>query len=126
MNLATILVIEDNPKHLEDARAFLADKPVEVMFAQTYEEAKPLYDLVDGVISDIFFPEKEGLEESAMALQVAEDLEGNKKFVLNTAGYHHGDKYQEIYDLAVEGKWAFVDVYQRDRNAPEAIEKKMD
>src|SRR3989338_1368913 len=65
-----ILVIEDNTKHLADAKTFFAKEhkhpEVEVLYAQTLVEASETVDClggrdpgkekVDGIISDVFFP----------------------------------------------------------------------
>ncbi len=53
-----ILVVKDNAKHLEDARAEARKKMVNVDFATTYEEVKKLVRSknYDRIISYIFFP----------------------------------------------------------------------
>ena len=65
-----LLVIEDNPEHLEDARRYFSSlSDVDVSYATTHSEArsrmvefdseqrKDVKRNIDGVISDIFFPE---------------------------------------------------------------------
>jgi hypothetical protein len=105
VTISKILVIEDTPKHLADAKAYFADKPVEVVYASTYEEAKKLYDSVDAVISDVYFPESEGKEATDMGVEVALDLHGKKPFVLCTSGYHHGSKLQHVCSLGRAYGW---------------------
>ena len=105
VTISKILVIEDTPKHLADAKAYFADKPVEVVYASTYEEATKLYDSVDAVISDVYFPESEGKEAMDMGVEVALDLYGKKPFVLCTSGYHHGSKLQHVCTLARQLGW---------------------
>jgi hypothetical protein len=121
-----ILVIEDGPRHIDDAKAYFADKPVEVLYAQTFKDAlgamnhcgehehRPKDD-VDGVISDVYFPLREDSpwnEAEALGVGIAILLEKAKiPFVLNTAGYHHGPKIQWVYDLCKINRWDLVDVY---------------
>lgn len=157
MKLEKILVIEDNKKHLEDAKKYLADKNVEVLYASTMQEAKELYkeevqDMeavdalndqldegninkdeyskkyaktiryearVDGIISDIYFPLTDTApydKPEPIGVQIA--LEAKQlgiPCVLNTAGYHHGTKYEWICQLARSQKWPLIDASQ-DRN----------
>ena len=109
MSLERLLIIEDNEKHLADAKQYMQDKGLEVVYATTYEEAKEHYETVDAVISDIYFPERKEEYEQACGVKVAEDLEGKTPFVLLTAGYHHGDKYSEIFELAYQKSWIIVE-----------------
>ena len=53
-----ILVIEDNQKHLVDAKAVVAEMRIEADFATTYVDAKNMMEnnKYDGIVSDIFFP----------------------------------------------------------------------
>jgi len=58
-----ILIIEDDPKHLEDAkqetqRRIDAKEPIKVDYAATFKEAEDLMEKkrYDGIITDIFFP----------------------------------------------------------------------
>ena len=53
-----ILIIEDNQKHLVDAKAVVAEMRIEADFATTYVDAKNMMEnnKYDGIVSDIFFP----------------------------------------------------------------------
>jgi CheY-like chemotaxis protein len=95
-----ILVIEDSPKHLEDARRYaqqLAGCTVD--FATTLAEAIDLLTAnnYDGAISDVFFPTETGASadtyESAITIN-DRLLKLRIHHVFNTAGNHHGDKFQ--------------------------------
>lgn len=99
-----ILVIEDTKSHIEAAKEFFKDKSgIEVVFAEDYLSARPL-ESFDGVISDIFFPLKKGdttwgqVEPIGVSIMI-QCQKGNIPCVLNTAGYHHGSRYQWICDL---------------------------
>lgn len=102
-----ILVIEDNQKHLEDAHRFLTSlKEVEVIYARTFRAAKPHLEpgVVDGVISDIYFPldspySDYGQEEAIGVAVMILCRERKIPCVLNTSGYHHGKRYQWIFEL---------------------------
>lgn len=93
-----ILVIEDNEKHLNDAREY-SSKLVgcTVDFATTLTEAMGLLqrNSYDGVISDVFFPAEEGGSaetfENAITLS-AKLVEMGIHHVFNTDGNHHGEK----------------------------------
>lgn len=112
-----ILVIEDTDKHIQEAKKFFAGiVGVEVTYLEDLFEiersapnrgrALPKYfDNFDGVISDIFFPRCKGSEKwgtSDQPVGVAVMMwcrELGKACILNTAGYHHGSKYQWICSL---------------------------
>ncbi|MFA6424180.1 MAG: response regulator [Candidatus Magasanikbacteria bacterium] len=106
-----ILVVEDNAKHLDDARAYAADLiECEVDFATTLAEAMVLLtaNKYDGVISDVFFPADD--QSSADTFENALAL--NKKLremrihhVFNTAGNHHGKKYDGFLHKTPELIW---------------------
>lgn len=123
MSLKKILVIEDSPKHLSEVKNFIDERvqagaDIEARFVSTFEEARGALDAeqYDGIISDIFFPDREGAppdpitpapkrdEEAQLAW--AEDVGGVKlvreartrriPFILCTSTYHHGEKTQPI------------------------------
>ncbi len=120
-NKRKILVIEDDGKHYMDARNFFSEhSELEVRYANSYERAKKImYDSegkikegIDGVISDIYFPidYQESTQEDPMGVRVAIELSNqNVPFVLNTAGYHHGKKYEWINGLAYSQGWRIID-----------------
>ena len=132
-----ILIIEDDEKHILDARSELfgcayyarnggpsytlleaikknndMGLPVNI-YAKTYREASPWFGNVDGVISDIYFPldSREPFNQpEPIGVRVAYELEKlNKPFVLNTAGYHHGAKYQWIFEMANQNNWPIIE-----------------
>lgn len=125
-----ILVIEDDPKHKKDAQAFFKGKPdVEAVYASMYSEAekimfnsdektrKRIKGNIDGVISDIYFPlssERNGQwnQPEPIGVRVAVELSQlGIPFVLNTAGYHHGRRYEWIHQFAADQDWILIDVY---------------
>lgn len=95
-----ILVIEDDEKHLNDARQY-SERLVgcTVDFATTLAEATALLqkNSYDGVISDVFFPAETGASaetfENAIAINT-KLVEMGVHHVFNTSGNHHGSKYR--------------------------------
>jgi len=129
-----ILVIEDEPKHKEDAQKFFEtlQDDVEVVYASTLYEAEPImttYDSeahkiipsIDGVISDIYFPlndDPQCNQPEPIGVGVAIELSKYEiPFVLNTAGYHHGRKYQWICHLARSQDWEIIDASDCEKDA---------
>ncbi len=113
-----ILVIEDDLKHLEDAKKFFEalEGEFEITYASDYEsgcelyydEEKEEFDVnglkkYDGVISDIFFPRnKRDKATEPVGVSVMMQCYMLKiPCILNTAGYHHGIRYQWISDLQI-------------------------
>ena len=104
-----ILVIEDNRKHTEDARSFFAGQSdTEVVFAPDFKNAREHLEpgKVDGVISDIHFPstlDEWGAEHASCGVAVMVICQERViPCVLNTAGYHHGRRYQWVCSLQRE------------------------
>lgn len=149
--LEKILVVEDNPKHLADARAFF-DKVegVEVYYATAYDEAVENYidenvrdenlgyklvkntQRVDGVITDIYLPlgarfvGRKNDEDPVGLLVAAKCHMEDMPFVFCTAGYHHGVKYNWINMLQRTMHWPeMIDVYSYD-DEQEADQKPWD
>lgn len=123
MSLKKILIIEDNPKHLNEVKDLIdgrvrAGADINAHFVSTFEAALKALDTeqYDGIISDIFFPEREGApaEPTTRAprldeyeqLKWAEGVSGIKlvreararhiPFILCTSTYHHGEKTQPV------------------------------
>ena len=101
MVMVRILVVEDNPMHLEAARQYASRLiDVTVDFATNLEDAgamlarNPHY---DGAICDVFFPKRPGEEpsgwENAVQLSAWLHMRGGVHHVFNTSGNHHGEKY---------------------------------
>ncbi|MBI2624490.1 response regulator [Candidatus Parcubacteria bacterium] len=118
-----ILVVEDDAKHLADAEKFFASQVgVKVVcYARNLEEAWQYLDRekVDGVISDVYFPASD-LYRSTEAFGVAVLIACTERkipCVLNTAGYHHGDKYEWITRLVRTLKFPEIVDASRDRHA---------
>lgn len=106
-----ILVIEDEKKHIQDARTFFAGKPdTAVVFASDFASAQEHLEpgRVDGVISDIFFSysdfvpagiDWDGSWRKNACCGVAVMmicLERMLPCVLITDKHHHGDSLQWI------------------------------
>jgi hypothetical protein len=108
-----ILVIEDDPKHLQDAKDFFSTIEIDVTYRESYEpfnymtriNTPHLYDdfsKYDGVISDIYFPEFLGKETQPIGVSVMFQCKlMNIPCILCTAGHHHGLHYQWIHDMWV-------------------------
>jgi hypothetical protein len=100
-NDISLLVVEDNPKHLADAqRETERYRGIHFNFAQTFEEAKALVDTKSphSAIIDVFFPiERGGEPDYHSAIRLAKYVDSRMiPFVYNTAGNHHGLKYREF------------------------------
>jgi hypothetical protein len=138
-----ILLIEDQYDHRRDARQYFADKPdVELIVAETYSKAAEVmikwddetYEDakgdIDGIISDIYFPlASEGRFSRIDPIGVRVAVEATKlgiPFVLCTAGYHHGDKYEWIYGLACSQSWKLIDPEDHSDHETEAPKKDWD
>jgi len=104
--MTKILLVEDNPKHLADAKALLEDRVRVgaingVDYATNLDEAVELVGIktYDAIISDIFFPaEAGGIEEELGTFMGRYALDYNIPFVLITSTYHHGCKTQPACD----------------------------
>ena len=147
-----ILIIEDNPKHIQDAREFFAKKSgIDIIIARNSSEAgetlckyervegefpKRVKPEIDGVISDIYFPlcdSSQWDQPEPIGIKIAIECSKVKlPFVLNTAGFHHGRKYEWIYHLAQSEDWTIIDSgndYEQDadskdwKRAFEALER---
>lgn len=105
-----ILIVEDNPQHLNDAKKIAAGYGgIEFTFASDLQEAKCLLQqyIFDAAVSDIFFPlQKDGESTSDSAVEIAVLLNDNKiPFVYNTSGNHHDRPYEEFRkNLRVKSK----------------------
>ncbi len=158
--LRRMLVIEDSPEHMADARAlFSAMEGLETSYASSWEEVNrfnrrpdqspndpvilenllysmPVYKtvgaelvpIVDGVITDLFFPLESwdlGYEEpnGLIAAAVCKDL--GIPYVVCTAGYHHGRKYEWAHQMLLQGLRGpkMVDCYDRLDSEAEAPQK---
>jgi len=100
MSSIRLLVVEDTSKHMDDARRYAQQLVgVTVDFASTLAEAMELLqkNAYDGVICDVFFPAAAGAStetfENAITLST-KLVEMGVQHVFNTAGNHHGRKYE--------------------------------
>jgi len=95
----SVLLVEDNPKHMADAKRVL-DK-----FGIMYDPVSNLADALGffkeygtyGVLSDVFFPLSEaGVERPSGVILCEYALEQRIPIVLCTSMYHHGPKISPI------------------------------
>jgi CheY-like chemotaxis protein len=111
-----VLVVEDNPKHQRDARAFLKTmSDIEPVYAWSLQSALDNMSGIDGILSDIYMPlmDAQRGEEARHPIGVVVLMIARERdipCVLVTAGYHHGNKYQPICE------------FQRSINAPEIVD----
>jgi hypothetical protein len=109
-----ILVIEDNQKHLQDAKNFFsAIEGIRVTYQECYKPFTGMtrnntphlgddFRMYAGVISDIYFPIYKGKTVQPIGVSVMFQCKMmNIPCVLCTSGYHHGDDYQWINDMLV-------------------------
>lgn len=120
-----ILVIEDEEKHIADAKEFFKSvEGVKLMVRRTYEDASYLMTRrvgegiensgeVDGVICDTYFPlsrSDEWSQPEAIGVRVATELsQVGIPFVLNTAGYHDDPRHKWISDMTYTQDWYLFD-----------------
>jgi hypothetical protein len=75
-----ILVVEDSKANLDEAKKYfgrIKDKEgVEIFYARDYRQAEAILkkEKIDGVISDLFFPEEEGAEGSKLGDKLYEEI----------------------------------------------------
>lgn len=147
-----IMVVEDNPKHLQDAVRVLKAAGVDVVTAISFagiwsKDGVKMFDivggetnselryppLVDGVITDIYLPRGHGSPEKfahsdfAYGLHVAAKARRSGiPFVFCTDGYHHAAQFQWVDDLIELLGWPqMVDELTRDgeKNWGEALKR---
>ena len=113
-----ILVIEDNPKHLKDVQDLLEDRiaqgvPLEVNYVSTLDVAneKLANNQYAGIMSDVFFPNKEGDYETANGVEIMQyAFDNGLPFVLVTSLYHHDSKVDPISWQAREKGMELIDL----------------
>ena len=136
MNTKKILVIEDNQKHLADAKTFFADKPeYQVEYVENGNKAMTLLrdTAYSAVVTDIFMPwDEQYPNEEPIGFGIAMFCQKQKiPCVMNTAVHHHGARHQWISTLIYDlGLPQAVRAYGVDREAeaetkkwPEVAEK---
>lgn len=99
-----ILIAEDNPKHITDAKQVADSLGVEVIVIQTATEAHNHIDSVDGVITDVYMPYAPGRRHAnnnqpCGLIVGALAQRAGIPFVFCTDGYHHGLKFDWINHL---------------------------
>jgi CheY-like chemotaxis protein len=102
--MTTLLLIEDNPNHLAEAKALLEDRITVraisgVDYATNLTEAEELLRTrkYDGIISDVFFPKETGGTEQQLGTTIGQYALDNKiPFVLVTSTHHHGYKTEPV------------------------------
>lgn len=124
-----ILVIEDSLKHTSDAKKFFESQDADVQYKMRYnrasevmyeyglKEGSPRRQIIgckfDGVISDIYFPlsfSPDWNQPEPIGIRVAIELSQlGTPFVLNTAGFHHGRRFEWINQLAYNQGWTLID-----------------
>lgn len=138
-----VLVVEDNPGHLREAVRILSDAGVTVETAtNAYDGVKkmrrekegcrpsrPEYEpLVDGVLTDIYMPyaDDQAFQHDKDPCGVLVATEAKKlelPVVFCTSGYHHGDRYQWVFELGKALGVPMVDGGQSRHSDPEPPSK---
>lgn len=130
-----ILVIEDQREHQQQAKQVLEAAGHEVTIVSDMDTAQEsmtsmLYPkeghpaAFDGVITDMYFPYRRfgrgsgGMDfsnpETPCGMAIAAMCDHFKiPFVICTAGYHHGNRYQWAYAAANQMRWLFIDGYPK-------------
>ncbi len=128
MKSLELLIVEDNLKHLADAKSVCRRyRNINFTFAGTLEEAERLVskNTYDAAVIDVFFPAKAGEEPKNAGFDLAKIVDGKgTPFVYNTSGNHHGGKYQDFLDKSRNvwnnggfGIGKMIEAYPQDANA---------
>ncbi len=99
----SVLIVEDNQKHMEDAKRVLSRFGIEYDLASNLVEALGYFReySFNGILSDVFFPLSEGGVERPSGVILCEyALEQNIPIVLCTDTYHHGPKTSPVDNYA--------------------------
>jgi CheY-like chemotaxis protein len=100
-----ILVIEDNPKDLDDVTRLLIERGdlVEAIYFSNLGDALNELDQREGerdyhgILSDALFPEREGFSEAPCGIQVIDYAMDNQiPFTIVTSLYHHDEKVDPV------------------------------
>lgn len=105
-----ILLVEDQRPHAEAAIKALGDAHIPYMLAMNAKDALALLadHPFDGVITDLFMPLSmyDPNADEPCGIAIALDAEKrNIPFVICTAGYHHGTRYNWICVLGRNRGW---------------------
>lgn len=120
MKVVNILVVEDIPSHqqgvtnLIESTSALQSLKIHAVTVATLSEAFAKYRssdfTVDGVLSDVFFPEEPGLQPREFGTVLAEVcLEEGVPVVLVTSTDHHGKLTQPVTNWAGGNDIALID-----------------
>ena len=112
-----LLVIEDKPHHITDARNVLEERVAGgyiggADYASTYDEAQALLgtNRYDAIMSDVFFPRSSGVLEEQLGTKIADHaIKNNLPFVLVTDTNHHGTKTQPVCDYVRARNMQLID-----------------
>jgi hypothetical protein len=99
----SILLVEDNVKHMEDAQRVLDRFGIEYDPVSNLADALGFFveNRTKGILSDVFFPFSEaGVERQSGVILSEYALEQNIPIVLCTSTYHHGSKTSSVYQYA--------------------------
>lgn len=127
MQKIRLLLVEDNEQHFKDAKHMLdlrlqAGASIEVLYARDKEEAINGISKVDGIISDIFFPAKDGCSPSNQGFYMVERARDLKiPIIFCTDGYHHANDLQPLFTYLNETPWG--DYYLGMVDRPAYMEK---
>ena len=142
-----VLVVEDTPSHLADAVRVAGEMGIEIVTRTYASEAasdissghsrSPFHEpdpdkKFDGVVADIYMPYSKdprwNVQDSPAGLGVAAAAFAHGvPFVICTAGYHHGAKYEWIHSMTYVLKWPLMEgadghrpdgSYDKDYEAP--------
>lgn len=100
-----ILIIEDEAKHIEDAKVAVAkNSEINADFAKTFDEAKKLMEenSYDGIISDIFFPRNEKKEISNAPIGWSGVIRSKCYDLLENFGVNYGKNCSDFGKKVVE------------------------
>ena len=112
-----LLVVEDNADYLAQVKDLLSKRTtspisLNVQYASTLEEsleALKTHDF-DGVMSDLFFPKSQGLEEELNGCTVAQQVfDKGLPLVLVTSTYHHDGKTEPASNWAHQRNTSLID-----------------
>lgn len=99
-----ILVVEDNPEHMKAAVKTIQAAGHEVIQATNFWDGKEILTrtFFEAVITDLFIPafkeEKAADQPCGLGIALVAEKRG-VPWIICTAGYHHGSKYNWICEL---------------------------
>lgn len=112
-----ILIIEDNKRHLQDAKNFFSTiEGIDVTYRESYfprefSHDSPDFRKYDGIISDIYFPEFPGKKVDPIGVSIMFQCKMlNIPCVLCTSGHHHNSISRWVFNMYYGLRYHWKDI----------------